>query len=361
LVSEGEFKERDYYFWHNHQHAAAFDIVVNRLLRQHRRWASKAAKRFSASVSTVPGVFVDHGSATSGTDHSATTATGAGPANTDTKYTNTASARAATSTAFTCTEAAKAINIYRGTSCLYITSMVVQLKTHLAATPSLQLNSTQAVDVAAAYLGGSALIWYDTLKTAQGQTPFATWDLFSKGITSHYLPYDRFDDAFGKIRKLQQIGPALTYVNRFNELMLSLHGMDLHTQKLMFLNGLKPSVREAVEMQQPADLQAAQELAIRADNIQFQNRPRPSNYRSLQAPTSSGPTPMELGAQAGESAPAEFYAIRCYNCNEEGHMARDCKKPRRDAGGRHGRGRGRGGRNRGRGRGRYNTHHGAPN
>lgn len=238
---------------------------------------------------------------------------------------------------------------------------LVQLKTHLAATPSLQLNSTQAVDVAAAYLGGSALIWYDTLKTAQGQTPFATWDLFSKGITSHYLPYDRFDDAFGKIRKLQQIGPALTYVNRFNELMLSLHGMDPHTQKLMFLNGLKPSVREAVEMQQPADLQAAQELAIRADNIQFQNRPRPSNYRSLQAPSSSGPTPIELGAQAGEPAPAEFYAIRCYNCNEEGHMARDCKKPRRDAGGRHGRGRGRGGRNRGRGRGRYNTHHGAPN
>lgn len=124
LVSKGEFKERDYYFWNNHQHAAAFDIIVNRLLRQHRRWASKAAKRFSASVSTVPGVFVDNGSATSGADHSATTATGAGPANTDTKYTSTASARAATSTAFTCTEAAEAINIYRGTSCLYITSMV---------------------------------------------------------------------------------------------------------------------------------------------------------------------------------------------------------------------------------------------
>lgn len=243
---------------------------------------------------------------------------------------------------------------------------LVQLKTHLAATPHLQLNSTQAVDVAAAYLGGTALIWYDTLKTAQGQTPFATWDLFTKAITSHYLPYDQFDDAFGRLKNLKQLGGALTYVNRFNELMLSLAGMDPHTQKLMFLSGLKPSVREAVEMQKPTDVATAQELAIRADNIQFQNRSRSSqpNYRPAQGSSSSGPTPMELGTHTAEPASGEVNTIRCYNCNEEGHLAPDCPKPRRAGGrGRGGRYNNRGGRNRGgRGRGRFNnTHHGAPN
>lgn len=78
---------------------------------------------------------------------------------------------------------------------------LVQVKTHLAATPQIQLQSVQAVNVAAAYLGGSALIWYDTLKTAnQGQTPFATWDAFSAGIQQHYLPFSRFDDAFAKLK-----------------------------------------------------------------------------------------------------------------------------------------------------------------
>lgn len=244
---------------------------------------------------------------------------------------------------------------------------LVQLKTYLAATPNANLNSTNAVDVAAAFLGGSALIWYDSLKTAaQRQTPFATWDLFAKAVTAYYLPYDRYDDAFTKIKNLRQIGAALGYVNKFNELMLSCSTMDAHTQRLMFMSGLKPSVKEAVEMQQPADLAAAQELAIRADNIQFQNRPRPSqstqpNYR---ASNQSGPTPMELGAHSAEPAPGELYAFKCYNCNEEGHMAKDCPKPRRERPG--GRGRGgrhyKGGRNRGwQGRGRNNTHHGAPN
>lgn len=248
---------------------------------------------------------------------------------------------------------------------------LVQLKTHLAASPGLQLNSTQAVDVAAAYLGGSALIWYDALKTNNnGQTPFATWDLFSKAITEYYLPFDKFDDAFGRLKNLKQMGSALAYVNRFNELLLSLDGMDPHTKKMMFTSGLKPSVREVVEMQQPADVAAAQVLAIRADNIQFQNRSRPSqsNHRYTQpSGSSAGPTPMELGAHTGESASGEVNAIRCYNCNEEGHMTRDCTKPPKHTGGpRFGRGRGgrynQGGRNRGRGgRGRTNTHHGAPN
>lgn len=242
---------------------------------------------------------------------------------------------------------------------------LVQVKTHLAATPNLQLNSQQAVNVAAAYLGGSALIWYDTVKTANhGQTPYTGWEQFATAIMAHYLPYNRFDNAFSQLRRLKQQTSALQYVSKFNELMLALEGMDPHTQKQMFLGGLKPSVREAVEMQSPEDLQAAQQLAVRADTIQFQTRKSQQPHRPAYTPApSSGPTPMELGAHSGESSSGEFNSLRCYNCNEEGHMTRDCPKPQRQQGGRgRGRGRFRGGRFRGRGRGgSNNTSHGAPN
>jgi hypothetical protein len=120
------------------------------------------------------------------------------------KFTSTASARAATSTRVTCTEATGAIDIYRGmfTSCCYTTGMAYTAQT-APGSHTQYAASTQVVDFAAANLRGSALIWYNTLKTAHGQTPFATRGIILQGITSHYLPYSRFDDAFGKLRQLQ--------------------------------------------------------------------------------------------------------------------------------------------------------------
>lgn len=242
---------------------------------------------------------------------------------------------------------------------------LVQVKTHLAATPHMQLQSVQAVNVAAAYLGGSALIWYDTMKTAnQGQTPFPTWDAFAAALQQHYLPFDRSDDALAKLRNLKQLSSALQYITKYNELMLALDGMDPHTKREMFILGLKPQVAEAVRMQKPADLQAAQNLAMMADSIQYQSRLR---QQAPQRPYTnpgqhSGPTPMELGTATGEPS-GELNAIKCWTCNEEGHMSYDCPKKQNGGRGRgRGRGNNRGGRNRGgRGRGRFNTHHGAPN
>lgn len=156
----------------------------------------------------------------------------------------------------------------------------------------------------------------------------------------------------------------MNYVTRFNELMLSLAEMDPHTQREMFILGLKPSVAEAVRMQKPADLRAAQELAVTADTIQFQSRIKQQPYQyhpHKAAGSSSGPTPMELGTHQGESN-GEINAIQCWHCKEEGHMSWECPKKKHNGGRGNFRGRGnyRGGRSRGRGRGR-NTQHGAPN
>lgn len=228
---------------------------------------------------------------------------------------------------------------------------------------SVTLASVQAVDLAATYLDKQLVVWWANQKKAhpQGQ-PYATWEAFKDALQKWLLPEDSGKAAFSKLQRLHQTGPVTYYINAFNTLMLQLTSMDPQTRLLMFMQGLKAEVRKYVEMQQPADLQKAQELASVADRACFEEKRSHSSSRhttpipqaAAAAGAAQGPTPMELGATA-----ADVEVPKCYICNSTEHFWRSCPDRGR------GRGRGRGrfyyGRGRGQGRGRHNPNHGAPN
>jgi hypothetical protein len=236
----------------------------------------------------------------------------------------------------------------------------VAMETYLRAHPNNNLQSTGAVEMAAAFLKGPALMWFQAQRMARNNTtPFATWQEFKDALTKWCLPMDLATAAWSQLKALRQTGSAQIYVNNFNTLLLDLPNMDTGSRVRQFMDGLKPDVQVHVAMQAPTELSAAQELAVRVDTVQFTSaRQRQRAYHALHPPsepTPAGPAPMELGAHSAQNT---SQPRKCFECGSTTHISYDC--PQRSQGGR---GRGRGfGRGRGRGRGRSNSsNRGAPN
>lgn len=237
----------------------------------------------------------------------------------------------------------------------------------------VNLQTPQAVNVAASYLDGPILEWY-TLQRAGLDTPaYQTFQEFKNALTAFLLPVDPSYAARDQLDTLKQTTSAQEYANRFAALVLRVPNMAEADRVHKFVKGLKHEVMRQVMMHDPTTLQAATTLAVRADMAVFktsrQSRggPRGGYTSHTQGASSSttGPTPMELGAHSTQGAKPGAGSFNCYNCGGMGHMAYQCPTPSNGGRGNNtGRGRGQGrapGRGRGRGR-SNNTHHGgAPN
>src|SRR4051812_1999817 len=110
--------------------------------------------------------------------------------------------------------------------------------------------------------------------------------------------------------------------------MLELPNMDQATHMNYYLKGLKDNICPFVAMQQPANLDAAENIAKRVDAVTFKPTPRGGGFRpspNYQSPGSAAP--MELDA-ISKLTPTERECLRkeggCFHCCKKGHLARDC-------------------------------------
>lgn len=239
-----------------------------------------------------------------------------------------------------------------------------QIRTYLALSKQ-SLDDPTCVVWASTLLDGTAAQWFQAL---QAQTygalhaGFANWEEFEAAVRNQFEERFPADRARDRLATLKQRTSVAAYVSEFTSLLVHLpmrhEGDNLHS----FMRGLKPHLAEKVAMAMPETLQAAIDVALKADGaamhvLRLHRVPPPSTSHR------SDPTPMELNHVAAHtpsrssSSTADVAAIhvttappsrrpfsssaplkpltpeerarlreqnKCFRCRKPGHIAADC-------------------------------------
>ena len=175
-------------------------------------------------------------------------------------------------------------------------------------------------------------------------TIFRTWGGFKKRISRVFGDIDQERNAVRHIRNLRQRTSAATYTAEFQQ-YANKTDWEEAALKDEFYQGLKDHVKDELSRAEwPKTLQGMIEAAIRIDNRayergmekkgQYSNRSQKKGRR-----TSYWPQPMELdvtfkqgGRPQNTTKDRQFIERLCFNCDKPGHMARDCRLPKKNPG-----------------------------
>ena len=247
------------------------------------------------------------------------------------------------------------------------------------------LAADRQVAVATSYLEGAANTWWcahiiETTPADLLALRITTWNEFKAALTAQFRTIHPEKLARDKLWSLKQTTSVTNYLYEFNTLCLDI-GDIADSEKLdKFVRGLKASVAEKLEIEDPRTLHEAMAIAQRIDQIQFRSRekthPRShqqqrsnkhhgrrdhrqynnnnnnnqkqwikrSQYNSQQSQY-KGPQPMEIDEvdanATDDDTSGDVNAMNnhkmdaqkkkdvdnraCFFCHKPGHVARDCR------------------------------------
>lgn len=236
---------------------------------------------------------------------------------------------------------------------------LTSLKSYHMYYPSLFTSNPLKVRHAMGRLEGKAAQNYESiLKDFVTQAPsqrkpettmmFDSFDRYEQSLIDNYGEWDEKHDALNAIRKLKQTKAASEYLSEFRYIAAKLNWSNENLIDEFYRN-LKDDVKDELvkNMDPPTDFAQYAKLAVMIDNRLFERRMekrnvgtnnsgwKRKNYANQGKPrtpnTSYGTAagPMELGAMQQRPQQGKK-TFNCYNCDEPGHLSRDCKKPRKE-------------------------------
>lgn len=199
---------------------------------------------------------------------------------------------------------------------------------------------------AATFLRGPASTWWRTVKQGDPTTRPTTWEQFTQLLRHTFKPINSVKVARDKLAELQQKTSVRSYATAFRNIALDIPGMTNEEKLDKFSRGLKRTIREHVEMKEPATFEEAVRLAERYDTLSWQHH---RTFDPISSHLMDGPAAMELGAvvdsrtmTTSQSRPHTTAntktpltpALRaqllregkCFYCREAGHMMINCPK-----------------------------------
>ncbi|KAK6208349.1 gag protein [Colletotrichum tabaci] len=231
---------------------------------------------------------------------------------------------------------------------------------------------------AASFLKGRALAWFEPHLTdfmtnewdglkSETQLIFQGYHGFEKALLSLFQEPDEQRQYERDLANLRQKGAATHYAAEFRRICARLDYTDA-TKIFLFYEGLKEDVKDELSKQdRPDDFLQYAELAVKIDNRLFERRkeknekrapansgrkyqwqpqrqfqqnhpqrngqterPRGNNWQNNQNRNSTAyghhSGPMDLSIAQRDNKARDF---KCYNCDKPGHMARECRQPKK--------------------------------
>lgn len=195
-----------------------------------------------------------------------------------------------------------------------------------------RLTEAQKVYAATNKLTGVAAAWWEgklyTLRQSEGLLNLYTWSDLKADLEAHFQPSGYQLSLRKKIRNCRQTASVLEYTTTKTALLFQARDMSEEDKKFHYIDGLKPNTQQWVETMEPANLQAAVDLALRYDDVHFGNKTRRPQHQpkhdrmdidNMEARNKRGPW-RNGGRPPRRTGPPGV----CWGCNKPGHMQRDC-------------------------------------
>ena len=184
-----------------------------------------------------------------------------------------------------------------------------------------RIPKTKWVSALGVVVKNNALFVFNALKI---EHPNASWDAFEPLFRNKFVLESNSMTARKKLRDLrQETNKFNEFINKFNSLIIQVENCSEQEKIATFTNCLLPKTMNHVCLKNPKTLTEAIENASRF-NL-YNSKPNQSNHNQSNHNQSNQNQTNQNQLNNNQAFYGKNNKVRCYNCNQLGHIARNCR------------------------------------